>query len=216
MASLTDLALGLVTLVLAPRVPRDVEGARYWRATFAWTAVTALIGAVFHGFLIGVPRIGEISWAVMSVMIVVLMSYLLAASVVQVLGRERTLVFWPLRLVGFLAYAVIAASGHPSITAMMWCESVTMACVVGLWVWAGLQRHPAGRPVLVAIGVSVLAGLLRLVPGASTVLRLDPDSAYHVGQVLGMVLLFRALVGHGRRVGAADGPRVTARPRSAR
>ena len=193
LASLTDLALGLVSLFLAPRLPRDVVGARYWRAAFACTAVTALIGAGYHGFLVGHPRYGQITWTVMSIMVVVVMSYVLAATVVQVLGPTRAVVFWPLRLVGFLAYTVIAASGHPSIEAIMWCEGLTMACVVGLWVWAWWRRHPAGRAVLVAIGVSIVGALLRLVPGAAPLLRLDPDSAYHFGQIIGMVLLFRAV-----------------------
>ncbi|NMO93550.1 DUF6962 family protein [Actinomycetospora sp. TBRC 11914] len=197
LASLTDLALGLVTLYLWPRVPRDVEGAKYWRAAFAWTAVTALIGAVYHGFLVGDPRWGQVTWAVMSIMVVVVMSYLLAATVVQVLGPTRAIVFWPLRLIGFIAYAVIAVTGHPSIMAIMWCESLTMACVVGLWVWAWWQGHPAGGAVLVAIGVSIVGALFRLVPGATDLLRIDPDSAYHIGQVAGMVLLARA-VAHGR------------------
>ncbi len=204
LASLTDLALGLVTLYLVPRVPRDVEGARYWRAAFAWTAVTALIGAVFHGFLVDDPRWGEITWAVMSIMVVVVMSYLLAATVVQVLGPTRAIVFWPLRMIGFVAYAVIAATGHPSILAIMWCESLTMACVVGLWVWAWWRRHPAGRAVLVAIGVSIVAALLRLVPGAAELTRLDPDSAYHLGQIVGMVLLYRAVARHGVRPETVD------------
>ncbi|WP_230729716.1 DUF6962 family protein [Actinomycetospora endophytica] len=199
MASLTDLALGLVTLCLVPRLPRDVEGARYWRAAFAWAAVTALIGAAFHGYLVAVPRIGGITWAVMSTMVVVMMSYVLAATVVQVLGRSRAIVFWPLRLLGFVAYAVIAATGHPSIEAIMWCESLTMACVIGLWIWASVRGHPSGRAMLVAIGVSIAAALLRLVPGASAFLRLDPDSAYHIGQIVGMVLLFRAVVRSGER-----------------
>jgi hypothetical protein len=199
MASLTDLALGLVTLYLVPRLPRDVEGARYWRAAFAWASVTALIGAVYHGFLVGVPRTGVITWAVMSTMVVVVMSYLLAATVVQVLGRSRAIVFWPLRLIGFVAYAVIAAAGHPSIMAIMWCEGLTMACVVGLWIWAWLHGHPSGGAMLVAIGVSIVGALLRLVPGAAELLWLDPDSAYHLGQILGMVLVCRAVARSGPR-----------------
>ena len=193
LASLTDLALGLVSLVLATRVPRDVEGASYWRAAFAWTAATALIGAAYHGFLTGRPTWGEVTWAVMSTMVVVVMSYLLAATVVQVLGRSRAIVFWPLRLIGFIAYAVIAATGHPSIEAIMWCESLTMACVVGLWVWGWLRGHPSGRAMLIAIGVTIVGAAFRLVPGASDLLHIDPDSAYHLGQIAGMVLLARAV-----------------------
>ena len=196
MASLTDLALGLVTLYLVPRIPRDVEGARYWRAAFFWAAVTALVGAVYHGFLVDVPQIGGITWAVMSTMVVVVMSFMLAATVIQVLGRSRAIVFWPLRLIGVAAYVVFAATGNPSITAIMMCESITMACVIGLWFWAWLRRHPAGRAMLVAIGVSIAAAMLRLVPGAAELLRTDPDSAYHLGQIVGIVLLARA-VAHG-------------------
>jgi hypothetical protein len=193
MASLTDLGLGLVTLYLLFRLPRDAEASRYWRATFLWAAVTALIGAAYHGVLVGIPRVSYVTWAVMSSMVVVVMSFLLAATVVQVLGRRRAVYFWPLRLLGFAAYAVVAATGHPSITGIMWCESLTMASVIGLWIWGWLRHHPAGRWMLVAIGASIAAAMLRLVPGASALVGLDPDSAYHLGQVVGIVLLFYAV-----------------------
>ncbi|GJF05528.1 hypothetical protein PSD17_44800 [Pseudonocardia sp. D17] len=205
MASLTDLALGLFTLYLVPRLPRDVDGARYWRAAFVWAAITALVGAVYHGFLVDLPRIGGITWAVMSTMVVVVMSFMLAASVIQVLGRSRAVVFWPLRLLGVIAYLVFAATGNSSITAIMMCESITMACVIGLWVWAWLRGHPAGRPMLVAIGVSIAAAMLRLVPGAAALVALDPDSAYHIGQIVGMVLLYRAVAQSGPPPEAVDG-----------
>jgi len=50
-------------------------------------------------------------------------------------------VFWLLRSVGLLAYVVLAAGGHASIAAIMWCESLTMASVVGLWIWAWRRRR---------------------------------------------------------------------------
>jgi hypothetical protein len=205
MASLTDLVLGLVSLYLARQVPRDAEASRYWRATFACAAATALAGAVYHGVLVGIPRVSHLSWVVTSIMVVVVMSFLLAASVVQVLGRSRAVVFWPLRMAGLLAYAVIAATGHPSITAIMWCESLTMASVLALWIWAWRRHHPAGRPMLVAIGASIAAAMLRLVPGASALVGLDPDSAYHLGQIVGIVLLFYAVAGTRRRHVAVTG-----------
>jgi hypothetical protein len=139
-------------------------------------------------------------------MVVIVMTFLLAATVVEVLGKQRAVLFWPMRAVGLLAYAVIAATGHPSVLAILWCESLTMACVLGLWTWAWLRGHPTGRPMLVAIGVSIAAGLLRLVPGAAAAVRLDPDSAYHLGQIVGMLLLFSAVAGSIRRTVALTGP----------
>lgn len=195
MASLTDLALGLVTLALLRRLPRGGEASGLWRAAFACAAATALAGAVYHGVLVGVPGLNRVSWAVMSSMVVVVMSFVLAASVVEVLGRGRAAVFWPMRLIGLLAYGVIAATGHPSITAIMACESLTMAGVIGLWIWAWVHHHPVALRMLVAIGASIAAALLRLVPGAAALARLDPDSAYHLGQIAGMLLLYAAVAG---------------------
>ena len=203
MPSLTDLALGVVTAYLVWRLPRSGEVSRHWRAAFAWAAGTALAGAVYHGVFVGMPKVNALSWAVMSIMVVIVVSYLLAASVVQVLGRSRAVVFWLLRSVGLVAYVVIAATGHASIMAIMWCEGLTMACVLGLWTWAWLRRHPMGRPMLVAIGASIAAAMLRLVPGAAALARLDPDSAYHLGQIVGMVLLYHAVASAG---GRSDAP----------
>jgi hypothetical protein len=195
MASLTDLALGLVTLYLAVRVPHGTPASRYWRMVFAWAAVAALGGAVHHAVLVGDPRVARVSWAIVSSMVVVVMSFLLAASVVEILGHSRAVVFWPLRLAGLLAYAVFAATGHAGIAAIMWCESLTVAGVLGLWIWAAVHRHPRARPMLVAIGASIAAAMFRLVPGAAGMVGLDPNSAYHLAQIVGMVLLFHAVAG---------------------
>jgi hypothetical protein len=207
MASLTDLALGLITLGLLRRLPRDGDASRYWRAAFLWAAVTALLGAAYHGFAVGRGTVSTVSWAVMSSMVVVVMSFILAASVIEVLGRNRAVVFWPLRLVGLIAYLVFAATGHASITAILWCESLTVACVLGLWCWAALRGRPLARPMLVAIGVSIAAAMFRLLPEAAALVRLDPDSAYHLGQIAGMLLLFRAVAGAWRPRAARPLPR---------
>jgi len=206
LASLTDLALGLLTLGLVWWLPRGLVASRYWRATFAGAALTALIGAAYHGVLVGIPRANTVTWAVMSSMVVVVMSFLLAASVLEILGRSRAVVFWPLRLIGLIAYAVFAVTGHASIDAIMWCESLTMASVIALWGWAAVHGHPLGRRMLVAIGVSIAAALFRLVPGAAALIGLDPDSAYHLGQIVGMLLLFRAVAGTWRRPVAEPQP----------
>ena len=59
------------------------------------------------------------------------------------------------------------------------------------------------RLMLVAIGVSIAAAMLRLVPGAAALMGLDSDSGYHLGQIGGMVLLYHAVASAGRRSDAA-------------
>ena len=189
--SLTDLALGLVTVYLFWRLPRGGAASRYWRAAFAWSAISALAGAAHHGHFVG-TRFNDLSWAITSSIIVVTISFLLAATVIEVLGRSRAAVFWPLRLAGLIAYAALAATGHAGITAILLCESVTMASVLVLWIWAWRHGHPMGGPMMVAIGTNIGAALLRVIPEG---LAIDPVSAYHLGQIVAMVLLFRAVAG---------------------
>ena len=43
-----------------------------------WAAGTALAGAVYHGILVGIPRVTALSWAITSMMVVVVVSYVLA------------------------------------------------------------------------------------------------------------------------------------------
>jgi hypothetical protein len=45
--------------------------------------------------------------------------------------------------------------------------------------------------------------MLRLVPGAAALAALDPDSAYHLGQIGGMVLLYHAVASTSGRSDAA-------------
>ena len=82
-ASLTDLALGLVALVLFLRMRRERgPAAHYWALAYAWTSAAALAGAVHHGVITYWHRPGEISWAIISGGVVIAISYVLAATVV--------------------------------------------------------------------------------------------------------------------------------------
>src|SRR6476661_3028473 len=85
-SSLTDLTLGLVALVLALRLRGTAAGRRHWTAAFGWTAAAALAGAVYHAAIVDSARWGDPTWAVISGMVVIAVSYILAATVVEVLG----------------------------------------------------------------------------------------------------------------------------------
>lgn len=192
--SLTDLALGIVVITLAVQLRRMPAVHRHWQSAFWWAGVAALAGAVHHAVIVRWDRAAEISWSAISVVIVVAVSYLLAGTVAEVLGPGRSRVFWLLRSVGLLAYLGAAVTGHAGVTAMLTCESLTMLSVLGLWGWAALHNHPLARPVLLGVLASGgAAGLKAVSPDVTAVVGLDPTSAYHLGQIVGMVLLYRAI-----------------------
>ncbi len=191
--SLTDLALGLVVIALAVRLRRFRLAHRYWQAAFWWAGVAALCGAVHHGVVVRWARWSEISWSIISAMVVVAISYLLAATVAEVLGSGRARAFWLLRSFGLIAYAALALTGHAGVAAILSCESITMLCILALWGRAALQHHPLARPVLLGILASGAAGAVQgLSPSVTEWVGLDPTSAYHLAQIVGMGLVYRA------------------------
>jgi hypothetical protein len=131
---------------------------------------------------------------VISVFVVVAVSYLLAATVAEVLSPGRVRAFWLLRSLGVLAYVALAASGRGGIGAILACESLTMASVLALWLWAAYRRHPLAVRMLFAIGASGAAALANLT--SADLLRpvgLDPASLYHLTQIVGILLLYLAI-----------------------
>lgn len=192
--SLTDLALGVVVVVLASQLRRVPDVHRHWHASFWWAGVAALAGAVHHGLIVRWARPAEISWAVISVFVVIAVSYLLAGTVVEVLGAGKARVFWLLRSIGLVAYLIAAVTGHAGVTAMLTCESLTMLSVLALWGWAATRGHPLAWPVLLAVLASGGAAGMKVVsPSVTGLVGLDPTSAYHLAQIVGMVLLYRAI-----------------------
>jgi hypothetical protein len=205
--SLTDLVLGIVTLIFAVRLCRAPAVPRYWLAPFWWSGIAAVAGAVHHAVAVRWARPAEISWGAISVLVVVAVSYLLAATVREVLGPGRAPVFWLLRSLGLVAYLGAAVSGHAGVTAMLSCESLTMLSVLGLWAQAALHDHPLARPVLAAVLASGAAAVAKVIPPEVTgQVGLDPTSAYHLAQVAGMALLYRAISHRADNLGQEASP----------
>ncbi|HEX2504145.1 MAG TPA: hypothetical protein VHK00_09380 [Miltoncostaeaceae bacterium] len=212
--SLTDLALGLVVIALAVRLQGTPGVHRYWRLTFWWAGAAALAGAVHHGVVTYSDTWSGPSWAVISMMVVVAVSYLLAASVVEVLGPGRGRVFWVLRSAGLVAYAGLAIAGYAGVNSILACEGVTMLAILWLWGRALREGHPLALPVIVAILASGAAAGVRALPDDVTgLVGLDPTSLYHLAQIPGMVLFFLALAAAPQwlRRPARAGPVATAR-----
>ena len=110
------------------------------------------------------------------------------------LGPGRARAFWLLRAAGLVAYAGAALTGHAGVTAILACESLTMLSVLALWIRAARHDHPLARPVLAAVLASSAAAAAKAIPpGVTGAVGLDPTSAYHLAQIAGMALLYRAV-----------------------
>lgn len=192
-SSLTDLLLAAVGAWCALWLRSRKGLTPHWWRTLAWTAAAAFAGAVHHGFATASDRWTDPSWAVVTFLVVVAISYLLAAAVDEVLGPGRARAFWVLRSASLLAYVVVAATIGASIGAILLSEGVTMLAVLALWVIGLRRRHPRAPAVIVALVASMVAAVIRAAPAdlvAPT--GLDPTSLYHLAQIPGLVLLARA------------------------
>src|SRR5680860_121802 len=149
--SITDLVLGLAAVGLAAWLPRNAAISRHWRPLFWWTGAAALAGAAHHGAVTCSERWAGPSWAVVSVMVVVAISYLLAATVDEVLGPGRGRVFWVLRSAGLVAYAELAVSGRAGVGSILLADGLTMIAVLALWAHAARLRLPLAWPVIAAL-----------------------------------------------------------------
>lgn len=191
--ALTDLALGLVGLGIATRLRALPEVRSSWRRTFAWTGAAAAAGFVHHGVVAHSQRLTGVSFAVVTTMVVVGVSYLLAASVDEVLGPGRRRVFWVLRAMSLAAYLALAVAGRAGASSILLAESVTMVLILALWIRGLREHHPLAPRVIVAFVVSALAALTQALPASTRVAGLDPTSLYHLAQIPGLVLLARAI-----------------------
>jgi len=195
--ALTDLTLGLAAVTLAIGLRRSPAVHRHWRSALWWFGIAALAGAVHHGVIVSWPDVADPSWALISLLVVLAVSFLLAGTVHDVLGGRHTRTFWLLRSLGIAAYVGVALAGHAGIQAMLACESLTMASIFALWVWAGYRGHPRAPMMLLAITASGAAAFTKL--AGVDIGGLDPTSVYHLAQIPGLVLLFAAVGGVSRR-----------------
>ncbi len=193
-ASVTDYLLAAIAFGLALLVARSGSRLRYW----AWGLVTigfgALLGGIYHGSLIDDPALADPSWTAITIIVAITVSLLLAATVESVLGEGQTRRWMILRFATLGAFAIVALLGEAAITTLLYVESLTMAAVIGLWIYAALKGQRGSRLMLAAILASGGAAVLRFAPlGFHLGWEWDPDSLYHVAQVPGLVLLYLAL-----------------------
>ncbi|MQA88221.1 MAG: hypothetical protein GEV03_27275 [Streptosporangiales bacterium] len=188
--TVTDLILGLAVVTCAVRLLTVPAVHRYWHMTFWFAGAGAFAGAAHHGLF----NTGA-SWIAVGVLVVIAISYYLIASAREVLSRRWTRIVAVIRGVGVAAYGAAVAVGESGLLPLLLCESLTMASILGLWLYAGHVGHPMAVPMAVAISVNALAGVVFALPASlTTPIGLDSTALSHLAQIPGMLLLYRAVV----------------------
>ena len=195
-AGVTDLLLGVVLLGCARRLQRATGVHRYW-ALMLWSAgAGSLAGVAHHLLFTGSRRASDLSWIVVGVLIAVAISYMLAATATEILGRWLARAFISLRVAGLLAYLVVLVTvGIGRTRPLVLSESVTMATIVGLWLYALYVRRPGAGRMLVAIAVCALPAVFYALPAGtlSSTVGLDARALQHLGQIPGVLLICQVI-----------------------
>jgi hypothetical protein len=213
-AGVTDLLLGAVLVACAGRLQRTAGVHRYWALMLGSAGAGALAGAAHHLLFHDSPRASDLSWVVVGVLVAVAISYMLAASATELLDRRLARLFIRLRIAGLFAYLVVIATvGIGRATPLVLSESVTMAAIVGLWVYAWRVGHPGAGRMLVAIAVCALSAIFFAFPAGtlSNAVGLDARSLQHLGQIPGVLLISQVIAGGALRR-RKDEPVKAARP----
>jgi hypothetical protein len=197
-AGLTDVVLGAVLVACARRLQRTAGVHRYW-ALMLWSAGAAALAGVAHHLLFhGTKRASDLSWVVVGVLVAVAISYMLAASAAELFGRRLGRLVLGLRVGSLLAYLVVITTTDVGRTGpLLLSESVTMAAVVGIWLYALQVRHPGAGQMLAAIAVCALSAVVFAVPAGvlTSTVGLDARSLQHLAQIPGVLLITHVIAG---------------------
>jgi hypothetical protein len=203
-AAVTDYLLALIGAYMGVGLLRTPSVDRYWAFACFSIAAGALVGGVYHGHLIDGSRSDDV-WTVITIIVAVTVSFLLAATVNSALGREKARLWMALRLVSLGGFVILALAGHGGLSTFFYMESVSMVCVLGIWVYAWTRGQDGASLILAAIFASGAAAVFRFLPvGFEAGWDWDHNAIYHLAQVPGLLVLYYGLQRLGPPVPATE------------
>ncbi len=202
----TDLLLGGFAGWLAWRLrgamPAANLAARWWSAALALTAVSALVGGLYHGFALNFAATVVRVWWSGTLLTICLMSAAMALSLLHEAVPSRRQGLWRLLIVAKLAVGAIAAMVHPRFVVVIADYGLT------LLVWAAVAfalARPWRREMLAGVGLSGVAAVVQQMRwGVSA--QFNHNDVYHVIQAAALFLFYRAA----RKFGSGAAPGIVA------
>ena len=147
-------------------------------------------GVVHHAVITPHRRATERSWTAIATALASGIGLLFAASARATLPAQTARRVAPLGAIGPALYLGLAATGRRGIDTMVAAQGLSMAGVIGLWSVALARRQPGAQMAALAVVLSAAAAGARAIPSEKLAhVGLDPDAAYHLAQVPGVLVL---------------------------
>lgn len=202
---LTDCLLAALAGGLAWHLPQHRPSSnrplRWWSIALALTALTALVGGLYHGFAPNFPAAVAVWWT----LTLVLLAFVSAAMGLTLVHELSASPRWQLLVAAKLVCTVVAILALPRFVVAI----ADYGAVMLAWVIAAiLTRRAWSGWMLAGVGLSVIGAVIQQMHwGLSP--RFNHNDLYHVVQGFAIFCFYRA----GRRLGPPDGP-ATASPRA--
>jgi len=196
MTMITDYAMGALALVLAVRLMGDAGAGsqlsgRLWAAALLLTAVAAVVGGTYHGFIQWMPGAGgRLVWKLTLLATGVGSACLLAAALVAATSGtlQRALIAVVCAKLAVYVWNISTSDRFTLVIADY--GAALIAALVAAWFVAPSGLTPAVWWIAAAVAVSAVAGVIQyahLAPHA----HFNHNDLFHVVQMVAIYLLYR-------------------------
>lgn len=196
MTMITDYAMGALAVVLAVRLLSDAAAARQlsgrlWAAAFVMTALAAVVGGTYHGFIEWMPgATGRLVWKATLVATGLGSACLLSAAVLAATtgALQRALLAAVLIKLGFYLWTIAAKDQFKLVIVDY--GAALAAILVAAWFIRPTGLTPATWWITAGVGMAVVAGVIQWARLAPHV-RFNHNDLFHVVQMVSLYLLYR-------------------------
>jgi hypothetical protein len=196
MTMLTDYALGAWSLVLAWRLFAAASASgqltlRLWAIGFAMTALAAVAGGTYHGFIAQIPAgAGRVLWKITLVSSGFASAALFAAAVLAATSGTLQWALLALVVLKLLIYLEVVLTRNNFLLVVIDYGSALIAVLLAAWFLKPTGITPAAGWLAAGVGVSVAAGAIqafRLAPHP----KFNHNDLFHVIQMAALYCLYR-------------------------
>jgi len=196
MTMMTDYVMGALAFVLAMRIVGDAAAGRQlsgqlWAAAFVMTAVAAILGGTYHGFIQWMPGVsGRALWKATLLATGIGSACLLAAAVTAATAGALQRALLAVVVVKLLAYVWTIATKDQFALVIADYGAALLAVALAAWFIRPSGLTPAAWWITAGVAVAVVAGAIQWAHLAPHI-HFNHNDLFHVVQMASLYLLYR-------------------------